>query len=118
MHSREGNGWDWFGRQFDDDTKLMYYRLRCRVGGIDPYSSDMFVDPRGKPLALGANDVGVEARETWQSPHRVHYQIRWHLGIPKRALELDVAALVANQGLDLTLRYREGAVRLSGARAD
>jgi len=66
---------------------------------------------------LGANDVGVEAQETWQSPHGARYPIRWHLGVPKLALKLDVAALVPNQELDLALRYWKGAVRLSGTRA-
>lgn len=111
------SGWDWFGLQLDDDTEVMYYRLRRRDGGIDPYSRGVFVDPRGGTHALEANDVGVEAREIWSSPHGGRYPIRWHLSVPKLSLDLDLAALVADQELDLSLRYWEGAVRLSGTRA-
>jgi predicted secreted hydrolase len=111
------SGWDWFGLQLDDDTELMYYRLRRDGSGIDPYSSGVFVDPRGEAHALGPDDVGVEVRQTWQSPHGARYPIRWHLSIPGMALEIDAAALVPDQELDLALRYWEGAVRLSGTRA-
>jgi predicted secreted hydrolase len=110
-------GWDWFGLQLDDNTEVMYYRLRRRAGGIDPYSRGVFVDSRGRTFALGADAVGVEARETWQSPHGARYPIHWRLGIPSLALELDIAAQVPDQELDLALRYWEGAVRLSGTRA-
>jgi predicted secreted hydrolase len=110
-------GWDWFGLQLDDDTELMFYRLRRRDGGIDPFSSGVFVDPQGRTLALEASDVAIEGRESWQSPHGARYPIRWRLSIPKLGLELEVAALVPDQELDLALRYWEGAVRLTGTRA-
>jgi hypothetical protein len=33
------SGWDWFALQLDDGRELMFYRLRRKDGGMDPFST-------------------------------------------------------------------------------
>jgi predicted secreted hydrolase len=110
-------GWDWFGLQLADDTELMFYQLRRRDGGVDPHSGGSFVDAQGNPQPLAADEVELTALETWDSPHGGRYPARWRLRVASLALELEISPLLADQELDLSVRYWEGAVRITGRRA-
>ena len=57
----------------------------------------------------------VPAGGTWTSPrsHTV-YPAAFRLEVPTAALDLQVLPLLADQELDLTFRYWEGAVRIEG----
>ena len=37
-------GWDWLGIQLDNGVDIMFYRMRHRDGGIDPYSSGTIIE--------------------------------------------------------------------------
>lgn len=111
-------GWDWFGLQLDDGRDLMVYRLRRRDGSADPASAGTLVaaDGGGRPLALA--DVELTVLDTWRSPRDGRrYPARWRLRIPDEDLTLDVRPRVADQELDVTVRYWEGAVAVQGTRA-
>lgn len=111
-------GWDWFGLQLSDGRDIMFYRLRNVDGTATEFSSGTIVAADGSAVRLGADDVRLEPRTYWTSPtSKVRYPIGWRMLIPGVALELDVAPLLPNQEIDLSLRYWEGAVAVSGARA-
>lgn len=110
-------GWDWFSLQLDDGTELMYYRLRLKQGGIDSASAGVWVDHEGNVARLGADDVQATPVREWRSAAtQVRYPIAWRLNVPSQALQLAVEPLVDHQELRLTVRYWEGAVRVSGTR--
>ena len=108
-------GWNWFAIRLEDGREIMFFHLRRRDGSSDPWSSGTLVEPDGTPRTLRADDVTVLPVGTWTSPRsHVAYPASFRLSIPRYALELQVIPLVADQELDLTFRYWEGAVRIEG----
>jgi predicted secreted hydrolase len=108
-------GWDWFALQLEDGRELMYYRLRRRDGTADPFSAGVVVDARGGTRALARDDLRLEVTGTWRS-HRsdVAYPAGWRLTDLAGGLELTVTPLLADQELDVSPRYWEGAVEVRG----
>ncbi len=110
-------GWDWFSLQFDDDRELMYYQLRLKDGQPDPLSSGVLVAENGKTTPLGAADVRIDVLDYWTSPHSGgRYPARWRLQIPAAQLNLEIIPLMADQELQTSVRYWEGAVFVQGTR--
>jgi predicted secreted hydrolase len=113
--STEQIGWDWFALRLDDGRELMYFHLRRRDGKKDAWSSGTLVDRDGTSRHFGADDVTVQPIGTWTSPHsHTAYPAAFRLTVPAAALDLQVLPLLADQELDLTFRYWEGAVRVEG----
>jgi predicted secreted hydrolase len=111
-------GWDWFALRLDDGRELMLFHLRRRDGKKDAWTSGTIIDPDGTPRRLGVDDVTVQPVGVWTSPHsHAAYPSAFRLTIPAAALELGVFPLLADQELDLTFRYWEGAVRVEGKSA-
>lgn len=110
-------GWDWFSLQFDDDTELMYYQLRLKDGQPDPLSSGVLVGEKGKTTSLTAADVKIDVLDHWTSPHSCgRYPARWRLQVPAAGLDLKIVPLLADQELQTSIRYWEGAVFIQGTR--
>ncbi|MDO3377580.1 lipocalin-like domain-containing protein [Geoalkalibacter halelectricus] len=110
-------GWDWFALQLDGEEELMYYQLRRQDGGSDPASKGIWVAPDGEGRLLRRDDVELEVLATWRSPRGGTYPAQWLLRVPRKELELRVTPLLADQELDVSIRYWEGAVEVSGTRA-
>jgi len=110
-------GWDWFALQLEDGYDLMYYQLRWEDGSADPLSKGSLVDPEGRTVALASGDVRLDVLDRWSSPSDgTAYPSRWRLSVPSRGLSLEVTPLLPHQELELTFRYWEGAVRVTGTR--
>jgi predicted secreted hydrolase len=108
-------GWDWFALQLDDGRELMLYRLRQRDGGIAPESAGTLVDAEGTARALDRDAVEVVVMDQWTSPRGgTRYPGLWRIRVPSAALDVVVTPLLRDQELDLSVRYWEGAVRVSG----
>ncbi len=108
-------GWDWFALQLSDGRELMLYRIRRRDGGFSPFSAGTLVARDGSPRALAAADARVDVAGTWPSPRDgTRYPARWRVRVPSAGLDLDVRPIVADQELNLTVRYWEGAVDVTG----
>jgi predicted secreted hydrolase len=110
-------GWDWFSLQLSDSTELMVYRLRREGGATDRMSKGSIVDARGAKTNLSSEDVGIETLGRWGSPRGGEYPSRWRLTAERVGLDLGITPLVADQELDVSFRYWEGAIRVSGTRA-
>ncbi|MDT8342471.1 MAG: lipocalin family protein, partial [Longimicrobiales bacterium] len=109
-------GWDWFALQLADGRDLMVYRLRREDGSTDPLSKGVLVaaDGAGRPLAAG--DFGLEVLERWRSPlDGAVYPSVWRVTVPGEALDLRVTPVRADQELNVTVRYWEGAVDVTGS---
>ena len=108
-------GWDWFSLQLSDGWDLMLYRLRRQDGAADPASSGTLIDPHGESRALNLSDFQILPSGEWRSPRSgAHYPERWRLRIPREDLDLEVRPLLADQELDVSFRYWEGAVSIEG----
>lgn len=110
-------GWDWFALRLNDGSDLMFYRLRDRGGRTDPHSAGTWVSPQGRVVHLGAGAVKIGVLGHWESPRGGRYPARWRLRVPSLGLDVEVRPLLADQELDLAVRYWEGAVRVQGSRA-
>ncbi len=109
-------GWDWFALHLDDGSDLMVYRLRRDDGTIDPFSSGTLTDPAGNAVTLAADEVILDVLDLWQSPRGAVYPARWRLALPAQDLQLEVRPILAQQELDVSIPYWEGAVDVSGRR--
>lgn len=109
-------GWDWFALQLDDGSDLMYYRLRREDGSADPFSRGTRVYPSGRTAALQPSDIDIEILDTWESPRGGTYPSRWRISVPREQLTLEVRPVMNDQELDLSVRYWEGAVDVTGTR--
>ncbi len=112
--SAEQAGWDWFSLQLDSGDELMFYRFRNR-DGREGLSHLVLIDRQGlsRPVARGA--LRFEALGEWQSPSGVNYPAHWRLQIESLGVDIRVKPLLADQEMDLSVRYWEGAVAVSGS---
>lgn len=114
----EQAGWDWFGLQLEDNSELMFYRLRRRDGTTDPHSMGAYIDSNGRSTLLHHDDVGIEVLDYWSSPAGGRYPSRVRLTVIPAGADLEIKPVLKNQELDLSVRYWEGAVGVSGRRGD
>jgi predicted secreted hydrolase len=111
-------GWDWFALQLSDGREVMLYRLRGKDGSADPASSGTVIGPGGESRQLTLGDFTLEDLDRWQSPRSgAEYPSRWRLRIPSEGLDVEVRPLLADQELDVSFLYWEGAVEISGTRS-
>lgn len=112
-------GWDWFSLQLDDGWELMYFQLRRADGSIEPVSSGSLIAPDGSVTQIHRDDVTLEVLNTWSSPHSgARYPARWHVRLPSAGLDAIVEPLLADQELNVSFVYWEGAVRITATHTD
>jgi predicted secreted hydrolase len=109
-------GWDWFALQLDDGSALMFYALRKHSGQRDPHSAGTWLAPNGTTTALANDDVQIESTSEWTSPRGTRYPARWHLRVPRLDLDVDIQPRMANQELNTSTKYWEGASTVTGTR--
>ncbi len=113
--SQEQVGWDWFSLQFDDGSELMVFQIRRADGRVDPFSSGMLIAADGRTTRLGWEDFSIEVTDRWPSPHSgAVYPARWNLRVPLQRIELAIEPHMADQELNVSYAYWEGAVRVTG----
>jgi predicted secreted hydrolase len=111
-------GWDWFALQLDDGSTLMFYALRTRSGARDSHSAGTWFAPDGTTRALANDDVQIDVSDHWQSPRGGRYPARWRLRVSSLGLDVDIKPRLADQELDTSTRYWEGAATVEGTRAN
>ncbi len=110
-------GWDWFAIQLDDGSEMMLFHIRNKDGSIAEYSQGTFIAPDGTATSLKREDFSITPEATWRSPHSGGvYPSRWRLQVPGQNIDLRVEPLMADQELQVSVVYWEGAVRVSGSR--
>jgi predicted secreted hydrolase len=113
--SQEQVGWDWFSLQFNDGSELMVFQIRRADGRVDPFSSGMLIAADGRTTRLGWEDFSIEVTDRWTSPHSgAIYPARWNLRVPLQRMELAIEPHMADQELNVSYAYWEGAVRATG----
>jgi len=108
-------GWDWFSIQLDNDTELMVFQIRKADGSVDPFSSGLWIEANSATKVLKREDFQIKVSDTWHSPKtNAVYPSGWLLNVPTIGLEVKIQPFVADQELDLTYKYWEGAVLVKG----
>lgn len=107
----EQAGWDWFSLQLQDGRNLMYYQLRRKDGSIDPHSAGSLSDAEGLKQSLGPEQMSLTPMSYWQSGER-RYPIEWRMQLRSEPHPWRVRALLAEQEMNLGVRYWEGAVEV------
>ena len=111
-------GWDWFALQLDDGSELMVFQIRKADGGVDPFSSGTLVAPDGSTRHLSHKDFEIGVGATWRSPRSgATYPARWTVEVPAADVTLEIEPYLADQELNVSYTYWEGAVRISGEKA-
>jgi predicted secreted hydrolase len=111
-------GWDWFALQMDDGSELMVFQIRNADGSVDPFSSGTLVAPDGSTRHLSRDDFQIHIGDTWRSPRSgATYPARWTVEVPAVSLTLEIEPYLADQELNVSYAYWEGAVRISGEQA-
>jgi predicted secreted hydrolase len=111
-------GWDWFAFRLEDGSDLMLFQIRKADGEIDLFSSGTLIGPGGETRRLTRDDFTIDVEETWRSPRSgTSYPSRWSVSVPSADLVLAIEPYLADQELNLSYAYWEGAVRIEGERA-
>jgi predicted secreted hydrolase len=110
-------GWDWFSIQLDDNTELMLFRLRRADGSADGFSSGTLIAADGSTRTLGPGDFSIEVTDRWRSPRTGgEYPAGWLVTVPSADLRLTISPWLADQEMDVSQKYWEGAVKAEGMR--
>ena len=108
-------GWNWFALQLDDEREVMFYQLRKNDGSTDPKSHGALVSVDGEAQILTPSDIQLDVLSYWQSPlDGTRYPSRFRMQIPSFQLDLTIEPYLEDQELSLSMRYWEGAVKVSG----
>lgn len=115
--SSGSSGWDWFSLQFDDGSALMLFQIRRDDGTLQPASSGSLIQADGSVQHLDLEQWQLEVLDYWTSPSSGgRYPAGWRLQIPEVDLVLEGRPLMANQELNVSSTYWEGAVAFDGTR--
>ena len=113
----EQAGWDWFSIQLDDNTELMLFQFRRADGTVDGFSSGTLIAADGSTRQLGPGDFSIQSPGRWRSPRTGgEYPAAWLVSVPSADLRLTISPWLADQELDVSQKYWEGAVKAAGTR--
>jgi len=108
-------GWDWFSVQFDNGAFLMLYEIRLSDGGVNPNIKGTLVWPDGAQQTVTEDDFVLTPTATWTSQRTgITYPSGWTVTLPALAIDLTVAPLIANQEMNVSFVYWEGAIEVRG----
>jgi len=108
-------GWDWFSLQLNEGSDLMVFQIRRTDGSIDPFSSGTWVDSQGQTSQLSNQQFTLRAVDTWRSSNSgAEYPSEWLLEVPSLDLKLEIKPFLADQEMDVSYIYWEGAVKIEG----
>ena len=108
-------GWDWFALQLSSGDDLMYYQLREADGSPSRFTNGVLVDAEGTARPFDASAVTLTVTDTWTSPvSGGTYPAGWRMQVSEIDLDLRIEPFFAEQELDVSVRYWEGAVRFEG----
>jgi len=103
-------GWDWFALQLDDGTDVMIYRLRPTGGGTSRFSAATITDADGTARHLETDEFSVTVTDHWTRADGTRYPSSWRIDVATDERTLHVRPVLADQAVDASVRYWEGAV--------
>jgi predicted secreted hydrolase len=117
--SENALGWDWFSLQLDNGAALMLYEFRTTDGKQLDFVEGTIAWPDGRQEKLTGNEFTITPMVQWASSNTgFTYPSGWQIDIPSHEIALDVAPLFADQEMDVSFVYWEGAVEATGRMGD
>ncbi|MEZ4729034.1 MAG: lipocalin-like domain-containing protein [Caldilineaceae bacterium] len=112
-------GWDWFSVQLENGAVLMFAQVRTADGGVIPQFEGTYVTADGAHHTITAGDLTLTALDQWTSPRTgFTYPSGWQVELPDFDITLTVEPLIAEQEMEVSFVYWEGAVTITGAIAE
>lgn len=109
--ARSQQGWDWFSIRFDDDSKLMAFRLRDEEAG--DYFSASLISADGKLESLGPEGIRFTPLRYARKGQR-RAPVRWRIEIPSYGIDLKTSPLNPDSWMNTSFPYWEGPISISG----
>ncbi len=117
--SQNALGWDWFSLQLDNGAALMLYKFRTTDGKQLDFVEGTIAWPDGRQEKLRGKEFTITATGEWTSPDSgFTYPSGWQVSAPAHDLELRVTPLFADQEMNVSFIYWEGAVSAAGRMGD
>ena len=108
-------GWDWFALHLTDGREIMFYHLRAAEDRPSGYGGGLLIDTDGTTRMLGRDQLDLEVLDRWASPlDGAEYPSAWRVTVPDERLAVEIVPLVADQEMNVSFRYWEGAVEVRG----
>lgn len=101
-------GWDWFALQLDDNTELMYFRLRDAKGNSN-FQKGSLVLADGSYTVLRENDLKLSTLE-FTTVNGTSYPDSWKIEVIPLNTSFEVKTSMKNQEHRFTVQYYEGAI--------
>jgi predicted secreted hydrolase len=96
----------------------MVFQIRQADGSVDPFSSGTFVAPDGRARHLSRAEFEIRVGDEWRSPRSgATYPAQWTVTVPAADLTLEIEPHLADQELNVSYAYWEGAVHITRERA-
>lgn len=111
--SKNQVGWDWFSIQLDDNTEIMYFRLRNSNDETD-FAKGTLIHSNGEYTALQAEDFILKNTQKSILSSGTEYPNKWNLDIPKYDISLNIETRIKEQEMKLSVKYYEGSIKVSG----
>lgn len=109
-------GWDWFSLQLDDTTEIMYFQIRNSRGEAD-FSKGTYVFADGESEFIVGDEITLSPTSEWQNAAGSSYPSAWLLSFPSKDIKLRLKPLIADQEFRGSVRYWEGAIKISGTKS-
>lgn len=117
--SGDTKGWDWFAVQLENGIVFMFGEFHNGLGDERSVYAGMLALPDGRQFKLEEADFELHALGEWRSPRTgITYPAGWRVLFPAHEIELMIEPLVADQEMDVTFIYYEGATRVQAQVAD
>ena len=111
-------GWDWFGLQLDDGSRLMIFQVREESG--DHFRTALWVGSDGLQHSIPEEFISMQPKSWWRSTKSgIEYPIEWDLSLkpPNFEIRLTVKSKIPNQEITEGFIYYEGSVSVEGTRS-
>ena len=102
-------------RSFDDNTELMYFRLRDSAGKTD-FAKGTYIMADGKFVALTDDDVLFKTNATNKLESGTVYPSKWQISIPKYEIDIQSQVQAKEQEMKLSVKYYEGSISITGTK--
>ena len=103
-------GWDWFSLHFDDNVRLMAFRLR----GDDNYTSGTWIAPNGETTPLPNGALKFTPLEVHNTAGR-DVPVRWRVELPERGVDVITSAINPDAYMNTLFPYWEGPIVIEGS---
>jgi predicted secreted hydrolase len=113
--SGDTKGWDWFAVQLENGIILMFGEFHNGLGSARSVYAGTLAYPDGRQVKLEDADFDLETLGEWTSERTgVTYPAGWQVRFPSEGIELTIEPLIADQEMEVSFVYYEGATVVQG----